>query len=120
VEQLLIGVTAVTQACCQAILQSSTEQWRMHFALTSVAVRYSWVTAYLYVEQILIGVIAVTQACCQAVLQSSTEQWGMQVCLDQWCSELVLGHCRPVCTANLDGCNCSDRSLLSGCFAEQH
>jgi len=81
VEQILMGVTAVTQACCQAVLQSSTEQWRMHFALTSVAVNWSWVTAYLYVEQILIGGTAVTQACCQAVLQSSTEQWRMHFAL---------------------------------------
>ena len=26
-EQILIGVIALTQACCQAVLQSSTEQW---------------------------------------------------------------------------------------------
>ena len=77
----MIGVTAVTEACCQAVLQSGTEQWGMRFALTSVAVHMCWVTADLYGQQIFIGVIAVTQGCCQAVLQSSTEQWGMQVAL---------------------------------------
>jgi len=68
----------VAQACCEPVLQSSTEQWEQHFAQGSAAVHWCWVTAHLYVEQILIGVTAVTQACCQAVLQSSTEQWGMQ------------------------------------------
>ena len=36
VEQILTGVFAVKQACCQAVLQSSTEQRGMHFTLTSV------------------------------------------------------------------------------------
>jgi len=62
-------------------LQSSTEQWRMQFALTSVAVSWCCVTTDLYVQQIVIGLIAVTQACCQAVLHSSTEQWGMHFAL---------------------------------------
>ena len=46
-----MGVIAVTQACYQSVLQSSTEQWGMHFALTSVAVNWCWVTADLYVER---------------------------------------------------------------------
>jgi len=54
-------VIAVTQACCQAVLQSSTEQCKMHFAQTSAAVHF----CRLYEEQISIGVIAVTQACCE-------------------------------------------------------
>jgi len=45
---------------------------------------------------------------------------GKAVCLDQCCSAFVLSHCRPVCSANLDRCNCNDKSLLSGCFAQQH
>jgi hypothetical protein len=36
-EQIFTGECAVAQACCQAVLQSSTEQWGMHFALTSFA-----------------------------------------------------------------------------------
>ena len=80
-EQISIGVIAVTQACCEPVLQSSTEQWGMHFALPSAAVHLSWFTAHLYEEQISIGVIAVTQACCEPVLQSSTEQWGMHFAL---------------------------------------
>ncbi len=72
VEQILIGVTAVTQARCQAVLQSSIEQWGMHFALTSVRVSWCCVTADMYVEQIVIVVNAVTQACCQAVFHSNS------------------------------------------------
>ncbi len=53
----------------------------MHFALTSVAVHLSWVSADLYVVQILIGVTAMTKVCCQAVLHSSTEQWRMHFAL---------------------------------------
>ena len=60
---------AATAACCKPVLQSSTEQWEMHFALNSVAVH--WVTGHLYKQQIFKGVIAATQACCQLVLHSS-------------------------------------------------
>ena len=49
----------------------------MHFAKTSAAVHFSWVTAHLYEEQIFIGVIAVTKACCELVFQSGTGQWEM-------------------------------------------
>ena len=73
-EQISIGVVALTQACCEPVLQSSTEQWRLHLALNSAALHFCWLTAHLYKEQISIGVIAVTQACCELVLQSSTEQ----------------------------------------------
>ena len=72
-EQISIGVIAVTQACCEPVLQSSTEQWGMHLALPSAAVHLSWFFAHLYEEQVSIGVIAVTQACCEPVLQSSTD-----------------------------------------------
>ena len=63
-EQVSTGVNAVTQACCEPVLQSSTEQWLMRFALTSSAVDESWFTAHLHEEQNSRGVIAVTQACC--------------------------------------------------------
>ncbi len=53
----------------------------MHFALSSVAEHWCWVSAHLYEEQVSIGVGAVTQACCELVLQSSTEQWGMHFAL---------------------------------------
>ncbi len=76
-----IGVSAVTQACCEVLLQSSTEQWRLHFALTSAAVHFLCVTAHLYEEQMSIGVSAVTQACCEVLLQSSTEQWRLHFAL---------------------------------------
>jgi len=79
----------VTQASCEPELQSSTEQWKMPFALPSAAVHGYWVTAYLYQEQISMGVIAVTQISCEPVLQSSTEQWGLHVALNRaavhWC-----------------------------------
>ncbi len=79
----------MTQASCEPELQSSTEQWKMPFALPSAAVHGYWVTAYLYQEQISMGVIAVTQISCEPVLQSSTEQWGLHVALNRaavhWC-----------------------------------
>ncbi len=71
-----MGVIAVAQACCEASLQSSTEQQGSYLALNSSAVHWSCITAHLYEEQISMGVIAVAQACCEASLQSSTEQWG--------------------------------------------
>ena len=37
-QQVFIRVIAVTQACCEPVLQSSTGQCGMHFAKTSAAV----------------------------------------------------------------------------------
>ena len=85
-----------TQGFCQPALHSSIEQWGLHFAKSSVAVHWCWVTGLLYEEQIFIGVTAVTQGCCQPVLKSSTEQWGSAFCQKQCCSALELGHCTPV------------------------
>ena len=64
------------QACCEAVLQSSTEQQGSYSALTSAAVLWCCITAHLYEEQMSVGVTAGSQACCEPVLQSSTEQWG--------------------------------------------
>ena len=72
---------ALRQACCQPVLQSSTEQWRLHFALSCAAVPWCWVTARLEKRQISIGVCEVTQAFCQTILQSITEQRGIQFAL---------------------------------------
>ena len=47
-------------ACCEPVLQSITEQWGLHHALTSAAVHWCCITAHLYEEQISIGVNAVT------------------------------------------------------------
>jgi len=60
-EQISIGVFAVAQPCCEASLQSSTEQWGSFYALTSAAVLWCCITADLYEEQISIGVFAVAQ-----------------------------------------------------------
>ncbi len=65
----------MTQACCEPVLQSTSERWEVQYSQTSVAVHFCWLTAYLYEDQISIGAIAVTQACCEPVLQSSTERW---------------------------------------------
>ena len=46
-QQISISVIAVTHACCDPVLQSSTEQWGLHFAQTSAAVHFYWVTAHL-------------------------------------------------------------------------
>ena len=71
-QQISIDAVAETQACCEPVLQSSTEQWEMHLAQTTAAVHFCWLTAHLYERQISIGAVAVTQACCESVLQSST------------------------------------------------
>ncbi len=76
-----MGDIAMTQVCCESVLQSSTEQWGMHSAQTSAAVHFSWPTAHLHEKQVFTGVTALTQACCESVLQSSTEQWEMHFAL---------------------------------------
>jgi len=58
--QRFIGVIAVSQGCCQAVLQSSIVQWRMHFAKNSAAVHWFRIIADLYEQQIIIGVNAVS------------------------------------------------------------
>ena len=99
-------------ACCDPVLQSSTEQWGLHSALNRAAVHLCCLTAHLYGEQVSIDVIAVTQTCCQPVLQSNTDQGGNAFCLDQCCTAFLLPHCTPVWRANLHRCDCSDTSLL--------
>ena len=42
------GVLAVPQACCQPVLDSSIEQWGIHFVKSCAAVHWCWVTADLY------------------------------------------------------------------------
>jgi len=74
-------VIAVTQTSCEPVLQSSTAQWKVQFALPSAAVHGYCVRAHMYKQQISFGVIAVTQTSCEPVLQSSTEQWEMQFAL---------------------------------------
>ncbi len=74
-QQTFTGVIAVTQACCEPVVQSSTGQWSLHSAQASAAVHWCWVTVQLHEQQTFIGVIAVTQACCEPVVQSSTGQW---------------------------------------------
>ena len=80
---------ALTQACCEPVLQSSTDQWGIHFALSKAAVYWFWVTALLYEQQIFIGLIAGTQDVHQPVLQSSSDKWGMHSALsstaEHWC-----------------------------------
>ena len=71
--QVSTGVIAKTQACCELVLQSSTEQRGMHFALSSAALHSCWLTAHLNKGQVFAGVFAKTQACSEPVLQSSTE-----------------------------------------------
>ena len=73
-KQIFIGVIAGMQACCKPVLQSSSEQWGLHFALNSVAVFGCWVAAQLYEQRIFIGAIAVKQGYCEPLLHSSTER----------------------------------------------
>jgi len=48
-------------ACCEAVLQSSSEQWGLLFANSNAQMHWCWVTAHLYGQQIIISVIAETQ-----------------------------------------------------------
>ena len=72
-QEILIGVTAVSQSCCQPVLQSSLEQWGVRFAKNSAAVHWVCITADQYERETFIGVTAVSQRCCQPVLHSSNE-----------------------------------------------
>ena len=115
-EQISIGVFAATQACCQPVLHSSSEQGATVLCQKR---HWCWATAHLWEEQISIGVFAATQACCQPVLHSSSEQGATVLCQKHSSTALVLDHCTPVSRANLHRCICSNTSLLSACFAQQ-
>ena len=106
---------AVSLFCTAAVSKG-----QLCFAKSSVARHWCWTTAHLCQEQISIGVFAATQACCQPVLHSSSEQGATVLCQKQCGTALVLGHCTPVSRANLHRCICSNTSLLSACFAQQH
>ncbi len=80
-----LDIAAVHWSCI-TVLQSSTAQCGMHVAKTSAVVHWCWVTAHLYEPQIFIDGIAMTQACCEPVLQS----WFSQ-CIP-YCSVLL---CKP-------------------------
>ena len=67
--------------CCQLVLQSSTEQQGMPFALKSAAVLLCSMTAHLFEQPNFTGVTQIAKHCCQPVLQSSTEQQGMPFAL---------------------------------------
>ncbi len=73
-QEILIGVTAVSESCCQPVLQSSLEQWGVQFAKNSAAVHWVRIIADLDEQQILIGVTAVSQGCYQPDLHSNIEQ----------------------------------------------
>jgi len=60
-EQISQGVIAMTQSCCEPVLQSSNEQWGSYLALTSAAGLWCCTTAHMYEEQISQGAIAMTQ-----------------------------------------------------------
>ena len=118
-DQISIGVIAVTQACCEPVLQSTTEQWGMHFAHTSAALQFYWLTAQLHEEHNSIGVIAVAQACCEASLQSSTEQQGSYFALTRaavhW--SRITAHLYE--EQNLHRCRCNSAALTNTAAQQQ-
>ena len=117
VQQTFISVLAVTQECCQQGLHSSTEQQGLHFALNSAAVDESVVTVNLYVQQTFIGVIAVTQGCCQQGFAQQHRATRLAFCHKECSHASLIGHCTPVCPANLQGCNCSkNKAAVSRVF----
>ena len=73
-QEILIGVTAMSQSCCQPVLQSSLEQWGVRFAKNSAAVHWVCITADQYERESFIGVTAVSQGCHQPDLHSNIEQ----------------------------------------------
>ncbi len=73
-QQILIGVTAVSQGCYQPDLHSKIEQQRMLFAKTTAAVHWDCIIADLDEQEILIGVTAVSHGCHQPDLHSNIEQ----------------------------------------------
>ncbi len=73
-QQILIGVTAVSQGCHQPDLHSNIEQQRTLFAKISAAMHFVCIIADLDEQQILIGVTAVSHGCHQPDLHSNIEQ----------------------------------------------
>ncbi len=114
VEQSPKGLFAVTEACCQPVLQSSSGQWGKHFALNIAAVQWWWETATQGSEEYK---VVQTSA---ANLQSNSGQGGTQFALTNAAVQWVMRHWTPVRWRIVQRCNCSDTSMPSACFAEQH
>ncbi len=59
-EQTFTAVIAMSQSCCQVVLQRSTEQWRVHSAKIRCCSALDSITADLYEEQTFTTVIALS------------------------------------------------------------
>ena len=99
-----MGITAMTQSCCQPVLGSCAEPEGNCSALNKAAVPLALRSASLYEKPICIGLSAVTQGCCQPDLHSSTE---------------LEGKCSPLNRAAVPG-TLNLAGLLSAYFAQQH
>ena len=110
------NLTEVAGDCCQLVLQSSTEQQGMPFAVKSNAVLLCLMLAHLHEEPDFSGLTEVARDCCQLVLQSSTEQQGKAFALKSGAVLL----CLMTVTARLHRCDPGGTRPLSAGFAEQH
>ena len=118
-EAISIGVIAVTQGSCEPVLQSTAEQWEMHFAQISAAVQWLWCIQHLYEDAI--SIIAVTEDCCEQTRLTSASVTEQQGCRQHahrghlWCcsDDLLQRH---VQLQNLIGVNAAtDKADLSFC-----
>ena len=118
-EQVSLGVSAATQACCQPVLHSNTEQGTNVFCKyqcgTTLKVghcthvfRASLLTCFCSNTSLLSACIAKQ---CRA---------GKNCILSKRCgTALKVGHCTHVFRASLLRCFCSNTSLLSACIAQK-
>ena len=118
-EQVSLRVFAATQACCQPVLHSNTEQGTTLFCKNQCGTTLKVGHCTHVFRASLHSCFAATAACCQPVLHSSAEQGITVFCKDQSVTALKVGHCTHVFRASLLTCFCSNSSLLSACIAQQ-
>ncbi len=106
-------------ACCQPVLQSSIQQWRLDSANGSGAVHCRWVTAGLYEQQSFIGVLSLPQPAVSLFSRAamSSGDWILHREVVQC---VVVGSLQTCMNSRPSHMCCHSHSLLSACFAEQH
>ena len=118
-EQVSLRVSAATQACCQPVLHSNTEQGTTLFCKDQCGTALKVGHCTHVFRASLHSCFAATAACCQPVLHSSAEQGITVFCKDQSVTALKVGHCTHVFRASLHSCFCSNTSPPTACIAQQ-
>ena len=111
-----LGAIAVTQACCEPVVQCTTDQWGLHFAQTNAAVHFCWLTAQLYEEPISSsGQNAVSTVQCCYAKQAHSRQSFTAVTPMCWVTAQLFQEQIAKCSAALFRAKCTQHCSVRLC-----